>query len=112
MKQPLIIQPADAQIRKISESYYVASFVTAQQSENVSLAIGTANQHKETTKTSSERIYFVLEGELVVNGTKVGKEEVIYIPANTEYSFEGSFKTIIINSPAFKAKKEETSYLI
>lgn len=110
-KQPIIINSENATIRKIAESYNVANFITAEQSENVSLAIGTATNHDETTKTSSERIYFVLEGELIINDTSVFPWSAGYIPANTEYHFQGTFKAIIINSPAFKKESESISYL-
>ena len=73
MKSPLLIKKEQAKIRRISETYSVANFITAEHSENVSLAIGTATNHKETTKTSSERIYFVLEGELIINDMNISQ---------------------------------------
>jgi mannose-6-phosphate isomerase-like protein (cupin superfamily) len=102
-------RPEDGIVRQISESYSVLNLLTAQQSEQISLAIGTATDHEETTTTSSERVYFVLEGEMTVNDeivVKVG--EVVYIPAKMEYRFKGSFKAIIINSPAFRVENEQS----
>jgi mannose-6-phosphate isomerase-like protein (cupin superfamily) len=107
---PQHFRPEDGIVRKISESYSVLNLLTAQQSEQISLAIGTAIDHEETTQTSSERVYFVLEGEIIVNDEMIIKVgEVVYIPANIEYRFKGSFKAIIINSPAFRAGNEKKS---
>jgi ethanolamine utilization protein EutQ (cupin superfamily) len=101
------ITPQNGSIRKVSESYAILNLLTAQESENVSVAIGTATNHNETTSTSSERVYFILEGEMTINDEILAKQgEVIYIPKHTEYSFKGTFKTLIINVPAFKLKNE------
>jgi ethanolamine utilization protein EutQ (cupin superfamily) len=85
----------------------VFNFLTANDSERFSIAIGDALDHDETTKTMSDRAYFVLEGEIIVNGKlRGGPADIIFIPENTEYSFKGSFKAIIINSPPFKKAVE------
>ncbi len=57
----------------------------------------------------SDRSYFVLEGEIIVNGKLRGgpADIIFFIPENTEYSFKGSFKAIIINSPPFKKAAED-----
>lgn len=102
--------------RKISETYNVTNFLTRDTSENVSLAIGEAINHSETTKNvGSDRIYYVIEGKLFVK--KENKEfvaevgDIIFIPKDTEYQFKGTFKAILINSPAFSPKNERISKL-
>ena len=102
--------------RKISETYQVTNFLTKDSSENVSLAVSEATNHSETTKNiRSDRVYYVLEGKLIVK--KDNKEfvaesgDVIFIPKNTEYHFEGTFKAILINSPAFSPQNEQISKL-
>lgn len=103
-----LLKKEDAVLRKISDSYSVFNFLTANDSERFSIAIGDALDHDETTKTMSDRAYFVLEGEIIVNGKlRGGPADIIFIPENTEYSFKGSFKAIIINSPPFKKAVED-----
>lgn len=110
-----VIRKPEAVARKISDSYHVINFLTREASENVSLAIGQADNHSETTKNvRSDRIYYVIEGKLMV---KQGEKEfvaepgdVVFIPRNTEYGFGGSFRAILINSPAFNPK-DEVSHL-
>jgi ethanolamine utilization protein EutQ (cupin superfamily) len=103
-----LLKKEDAVLRKISDSYSVFNFLTANDSERFSIAIGDALDHDETTKTMSDRAYFVLEGEIIVNGKlRGGPADIIFIPENTEYSFKGSFKAIIINSPPFKKASED-----
>lgn len=77
-----IFKKEDAIIRKIADSYFVSNFLTADYSDKMSVAVGNANEHNETTKTSSDRAYFVIEGEIVVNNDIVGKAgDVVFIPA-------------------------------
>jgi len=102
--------------RKINEYYKVTNLLTKENSEKVSFAIGDAKNHYETTKNiKSDRIYYVLEGKIIVK--KENKEfvaekgDLIFIPKNTEYHFEGTFETILINSPAFDIKDEKIKEL-
>ncbi len=104
-----IIKEKEGKLRRISDSYSVLNLLTANESDKISLAIGTADSHSETTKTTSERIYYVLEGELIINGITAKRGDVIFIPANTQYSFKGSFKSILINSPPFRGANESVS---
>ena len=111
-----LIKKNEGITRKISETYQVTNFLTKDSSENVSLAVSEATNHSETTKNiRSDRVYYVLEGKLIVK--KNDKEfvaepgDTIFIPKNTEYHFEGTFKAILINSPAFRPEDEQISKL-
>lgn len=105
-----IIKSENGISRKISDSYSVLNLLTATDSDNVSLAVSTAKNHKETTKTTSDRVYYVLEGELIVNDEyKAKKGDIVFVSANTEYNFKGTFKAVLVNSPPFK-KNEELIY--
>ncbi|MFA7718124.1 MAG: hypothetical protein WC875_05395, partial [Candidatus Absconditabacterales bacterium] len=74
---------------------------------NLSVGISTAENHNETTKTTSDRVYYILEGELIANDSLSAKKgDVVFIPGNTEYNFKGNFKAILVNSPAFKVGNE------
>lgn len=102
----------EAETREISSSYSVANYLTKRDCENVSLAVSQAEEHSETTKNiESDRVYYVLEGKLVV--TKEDEEyvvregDVIFISKDTKYHFEGTFKAILINSPAFDPGNEQ-----
>lgn len=98
-----IIKSENGVSRKISESYSVLNLLTASDSDNISLAVSTAENHNETTKTTSDRAYYLLEGELIVDDNLVAKKgDIVFIPANTEYNFKGSFKAVLVNSPPFK----------
>ena len=111
-----IIKKNQGIARKISKNYQVTNFLTKDSSENASLAVSEATNHSETTKNiRSDRVYYVLEGQLVVkknNKEFVAKRgDVVFIPKNTEYHFEGTFKAILINSPAFNPQDEQISKL-
>jgi ethanolamine utilization protein EutQ (cupin superfamily) len=110
----ILCKKKDGITRKISESYRITNFLTKESSENVSVAVSEAKNHSETTRNvRSDRAYYVLEGRLVVS--KDGKElsaepgDVIFIPKNTRYSFSGTFKAVLINSPAFSPQDEKIS---
>ncbi|MFA6551494.1 MAG: hypothetical protein WCV41_03140 [Patescibacteria group bacterium] len=103
-----LFKKKDAVARKISDSYSVFNFLTADDSDKVSIAIGQAINHNETTKTNSDRAYLVLKGKLAVNDMLIGKSgDVIFIPSNVEYNFKGTFKAVIVNSPPFKKFNEK-----
>ncbi len=103
-----IFRKENAIIRKISDSYSVFNFLTAADSEKVSVAVGDAANHNETTTINSDRAYYILAGEIIVNENLIGKPgDVIFIPSDTEYNFKGTFKAVIVNSPPFKKENEK-----
>ena len=98
--------------RKISNSYEVKNLVTKDTSNKISLAISNAKEHSEITKNKrSDRIYYILKGRLIVkekdNELIADKGDAIFIPANTNYIFKGTFKAILINSPTFNPNDEK-----
>ncbi len=93
--------------RKISPSYKVTNYLTNKTSKNISCAISKAKNHSEITKTNeSDRVYYILKGKLLITvdnkKIKINEGDMIFIPKNTEYQFGGTFKAVLINSPAFK----------
>jgi len=105
--KPKIFKKSEGVDRKVSDTFTVSNYLTSDDSDKVSVAVGTATNHTETTQTSSDRVYFVLKGQITVNGELVGQPgDIIYIPGNTSYDFEGTFKVVIINSPPFRKKGE------
>lgn len=104
-----LFKKVDGTIRKVSDSYLIANFLTAEDSDRMSIAVGDATNHNETTNTSSDRAYFILEGEIIINDSIIGNiGDVIFIPANEQYSFSGTFKAVIVNAPPFKKSNEKT----
>lgn len=102
-----IFKKDNASVRKISSSYSVSNLLTAKDSDKVSVAVGNAIGHDETTKTMSDRAYYVLEGEIIVDKKIFGHSgDAIFIPANTKYNFRGTFRAIIVNAPPFKKTNE------
>lgn len=98
-----LFKKEEAVARKIADSYSVFNFLTAGDSDKMSVAVGNAMNHAEVTLTNSDRAYFVLEGEISIDNNLVGKSgDVIFIPSNTQYNFRGTFRAVIINSPPFK----------
>jgi len=97
--------------RKISDSYSVLNMITKETSKKVSFAVSEAENHSEITKNvKSDRIYYVLEGQLTVSqGNDVytaNPGDLIFIEVNTPYHFKGTFKAILINAPSFDQKNE------
>jgi len=107
--KPILIRSTDGFERKISETYSVKNMLTKQECENVSVAVSSAIGHKETTKSEvSDRVYYIIEGELKVEPELIAKKgDILFIPKNTEYSFSGTFKAVLINAPAFSFDKEK-----
>jgi len=108
----LHITKKEMEERKISDSHTVFDMLKKDLSKNVSLAIATAKNHSEITKNmKSDRIYYVLEGKLtVIVGTELyaaNPGDLIFISKRTPYNFQGSFKAILINVPAFNPKDEK-----
>ncbi len=107
-----LFKKEDAIERKISDSYSVFNFLTAEDSDKISVGCSQANNHNETTLINSDRAYFILEGEIIINNNLIGKPgDVIFIPSNTQYNFKGTFKAAIVNSPPFKKINEKTKKL-
>jgi len=98
-----LFKKEEAKERKISDSYSVFNMLTGSDSEKLSVAVGDAKKHIETTQTKSDRAYYILEGEVQVNNEIIAKAgDVVFISAGMRYSFTGTFKAVIVNSPPFK----------
>jgi len=97
-------------IREIASSYKIYQILTKTDSESITVVIGKAENHYEVTmNTDSDRAYYILNGKMILDGKDCNPGDLVYIPKNTEYQFEGTFETLIINSPAFDPKYDITS---
>lgn len=98
-----IFKKSDGILRKISDSHSVMNYLTSEDCDRFSVAVGKGDNHEETTSSPSDRAYYVIEGEITIDNKLIGHPgDVLYIPANTEYTFKGTFKVVVINSPPFK----------
>jgi len=109
-----LIKKSRGIVRKISKTYRITNFLTKEHCKHLSVAVGEARNHKEVTKNiKSDRVYYILKGRLVVkSGNKkfiINKGDIIFIPKNTNYQFQGTFESVLINSPAFNPKNERIS---
>lgn len=103
-----IVTQQDATVRNIADSYNAKNYITKDISPNFSLAINEGINHEETETTDYDRIYYVLEGGLSIKVDNevyvVNAGDACFIPAGTTYDFYGSFKSVVVNQPAFGSK--------
>ena len=96
-------------IKEIASSYKIFDILSNKASKTLSIVKSQAKNHYEITKNvADDRAYYVLSGKLVINGSICVPGDIIYIPKNTEYQFEGTFEALIIDTPAFNEKYDVT----
>lgn len=104
-----LVKKDEAIQRQISPNYKANNFITKETSVNISLAVTEATDFKEAVTPKENRIYYVLEGELHLNfdGEKiiVKAGDSCFISEGTTYILEGTFKSVIVNQPAFGMRK-------
>lgn len=101
-----LIKNSDAPVRKHNESYSIKNYLTKEFNKDFSLAVSELDgEHELTKSTASDRIYYFIDGNarFIIDGItiEVEKDDTLYIEKNTEYSFSGNFKAVLINLPAF-----------
>lgn len=98
-----LIKPKNGFVREAAKSFHLLNILTSDICKKLSIAEGIADNHNQTATTEFERAYYVLDGEVTFNDKiKAKKGEVVYIPKGTTYNFKGTFKALIINSPAYR----------
>jgi ethanolamine utilization protein EutQ (cupin superfamily) len=67
-------------------------------------------KHGRVKSLVSDRVYFVVEGKgrFTINGKTipVEKTDVVIVPKNTPYDYEGRMKLFLVHTPAFDQEKE------
>ncbi|MDP2926944.1 MAG: hypothetical protein Q8N65_02310 [bacterium] len=100
-----LVRKSEAIFRKIADNKFATNYITKDISPNVSLATLEGKDYQEETITEYNRIYYVLNGELVLafDSEKISLEEgdTCFISKDTKYGISGTFKAIVINQPAF-----------
>ena len=109
----LVVKKEEMEERKINDDHTVFDMLKKNLSKNISLSIVKSKGHVEITRNMrSDRIYYVLEGQLrVIVGPEsyiVGAGDLIFISKKTPYHFAGTFKAVLINVPAFDPRTEIT----
>jgi len=91
--------------RKISDKAQARNYITKDISPTVSLAVLEGNNCSEKVFTAYNRIYYVFEGTLKLS---FGSEKILlkegdsfFVSSNTDYLLAGTFKTVVVNEPAF-----------
>ena len=102
-----LVKNEEGNTRNHSDSYSIKNYLTREFSENFSLAVSEMidGEHEVTKSVASDRVYYFISADatFVVDGQSINikSEDVLFIEKNTEYSFSGNFKAVLINMPAF-----------
>ena len=100
-----VIRKSEASVRQIASNKVAINYITKEISPQVSLAITEGKDYSEHEQAKYNRIYFVLDGKLVLQfeGEKVvlSRDDACFIEKTTEYQMSGTVKAIVINQPAF-----------
>ncbi len=100
-----LIKQNEAIIRHINDTKSVHNYITNEFSPNVSLSVTKADECNIAETTQYDRIYFFLEGRMILNIE--GQEFVlrandsIFIEAGMSYDIKGTFRSVVVNQPAF-----------
>lgn len=100
-----VVKKSEGKIRKIADNKIAVNYITKDVSESVSLAVTEATNYIEDQHAKYNRIYYVLEGTLVLafgNETvELNRDDACFVSKGITYQMKGSFKAIIVNQPAF-----------
>ena len=100
-----VVRQSESALRKIADNKISLNFITKEFSPNVSLAITEGKNYKEEEIAKYNRIYFVLDGALMLifgmDKVFLKKYDSCFISKGTKYIMSGTFKTIVVNQPAF-----------
>lgn len=95
-----LVKAADTTVRQIA-----ANFITKDINPTISFATTEATDYYEKETTPYARIYYVLDGLMVITianekfNVEVG--DVFYIEKDSTYEMQGTFKAVAVNQPAF-----------
>jgi len=100
-----VIKKSESILRQIAPNKTANNYITKDINPLFSLATTKGDNYYEKVKVGYNRVYFVLEGELILNFDKKQEKlnvgDCIYIEKNTTYEMTGTFNAIVINQPAF-----------
>ena len=93
-------------IRKISEQKSVLNLLTKNDSDKLSVGKITATNLDLKTNTDSDRAYYILNGELLIDEESGKTGDVIFVTSGSEYTMKGTFEAVLVNSPPFGFNQE------
>ena len=100
-----VVRRTETTVRRIADNKTAANYITKDISKNVSLATTEATNYYEKEAADYNRIYYVLEGNLILvfntEEVALNVSDVCYVEKGTKYEMKGTFKAIIVNQPAF-----------
>ena len=96
--------------RQITDVHSADNYLTKETTKNISLAINKLDGNLDLIKTVNERAFYFINADVdfVIDNEKVHFEDgdVLYLSKNTNYSANGKFEAVVVNSPAFGVIKE------
>ena len=100
-----VVKKSEGTLHKIAENKIAINLITKEVTKDVSLAVIEANNFHEDETTLYDRIYYIIDGELIlINDNKkyiLSVGDSCFIPEGTTYVMSGTFKILVINQPAF-----------
>lgn len=106
-----VVRRPEALVRKIAENKVAVNYITKDISQEVSLAIIEATDYYEKETTAYNRIYYVLDGTLVLvfNGEEMSLHvgDTCFIEKGMTYEMKGTFEVVVVNQPAFGTNQNE-----
>jgi len=100
-----IVKSNEGSIHKIADNKIATNLITKDINLGVSLAVIDAKEYQEKETTLYNRIYYIIGGKLTLTFENDRYDLVsgdsCFISQGTVYDMSGTFKTIVINQPAF-----------
>ena len=102
-----VVKQSEGSVRKVADNKTVVNLITKEITEAFSLAVIEAQDYSEEETTTYNRAYYILEGNLEIISDGIAQTlqegDSCFINENTTYKMQGTFKTIVINQPAYGA---------
>lgn len=103
-----LVKKSETTPRQINPQYAALNYITKEVTPLISLAVTEGNNLEDIITTNENRIYFVLEGTLILTFDNeqvvLHKDDSCFIAAGTSYTMKGTFRSVIVNQPAFGVK--------
>lgn len=109
----VVIRPTMRVTRGEGSDYRIHNCITSEHTPRVSLAVSELDGELwGTVNMQSDRIYFFLDGSAhfrFENGSEldVTADDALFIPAGEAYKMSGTFRAVLVNSPAFSSDDEK-----
>ena len=97
--------------KEVQKGYVIDNYINETHNLGFSLVRSHLNgEHPLMKNINSSKTYYIIRGQgtFFVNNEQINVKasDVIIIPKNTKYKFNGKFSAILISSPAFNPKDD------